>query len=371
MQAMDICEETRNKFDIGIFTKADKIRLQKYKSEKKTKNKKNNILYSYRVEIDFFPYTGPRHTIPSGLSKKISETMQAKFDILSISNERDFNSLYNEELSKSIFNNYIIFTLTPWKPPAAIRACIQSLKDKETNEWTKVKLIYRKIFKFKKLLRILLQRRLRILCLRNCINTFDAATMDIPKKPVYVINFSQKCSYIYEAVTLLRTIQNKLLVSDYMFPDPKEPVNLFTNEPFTIGQYISIFSQCKAQGEFSWLFDRFRASEFTIKTFSNRFKQQLKLEAVDYYFKNQPYAAESTVIDYFLLNADYSGLPTHIIGRFKNSFNYSKPNNYSNSWISLTKKYYKAFELKDILALHDINLECDTLIQKAYMHFMY
>ena len=195
--------------------------------------------------------------------------------------------------------------------------------------------------------------------------------MDIPKKPVYVLNFTQKCSYIYEAATLLRTIQNKLLISDYMFPDPKDPVNLFTNEPFTMGQYISIFSQCKAQGEFSWLFDRFKASGFNISAFSNRFKQQLKLEAVDYYFKYQPYAAEITVIDYFLLNAEYADLPSHIIGRFKNSFNYKNPNSYSNKWIHLAKKYYKAFELKDVVALHNINLDCDTLIQTAYVHFMY
>jgi hypothetical protein len=371
MQAMEICEEIRPKFDIGIFTRDDKIRLQRYKTSNIKKNKKRNILYSYRVEIEFDPYTGPRHTIPSALSKKITESIQAKFDILSICNERNFNRNYNEELCKSIFNSCIIFTFNPWKPPATIKARIQSLKDKEANDWAKVKIIYRKVFKFKKVLKLLIQKRLRKICLKNCINTFDAATMDIPKKPVYVLNFSQKCSYIYEAITLLRTIQNKLLVSDYMFPDPKEPVNLFTNEPFTMGQYISIFSQCKAQGEFSWLFDRFKSSGFNIRIFSNRFKQQLKLEAVDYYFKYQPYAAESTVIDYFLINAEYASLPSHIIGRFKNSFNYKDPNNYSNKWINLTKKYYKAFELKDAIALHNISLDCDILIQTAYIYFMY
>jgi hypothetical protein len=371
MQAMEICEEIRPKFDIGIFTKSDKIRLQRYKSINKNKKKKKNTSEPYQVSFSFDPYMGPCHTIPSGLLKKANQSVQCKFQVLSTCKESEFLSLYVDEINKSFFKAFIIFSISPWIPPATVRARIQSFKDKDANDWAKVKMIYRKVFKLKHLLRTLIHRRIIRLSMRNCINIFDAATMDIPKKPVYIINFAQKCSYIYEASTLLRTIQSKLLISDYMFPDPKEPVNLFTNQPFTMGQYISIFSQCKGQGEFSWLFDRFKASGFNIGVFSNRFKQQLKLEAVDYYFKNQPYAAESTVIDYFLINAEYASLPTHIIGRFKNSFNYKNPSNYVRSWINISKNYYKAFELKDTVALHNIGLECDILIQKAYLYFMF
>jgi hypothetical protein len=357
MDTSGACEPV---FHMGTYPK-------KLKCNKKSKVKilKSNL--PNRFKFTFNPYTGPRHRLPSKFVKSFTPSLQAKFDRLSICNSSNFNEHFRNEVRKT---QPIVFVVHPWLPPLSIRSKIQSLKDKEDNEWQKIYRIYKKIFKFQKLFTALVRTRLRNICMRNCKNTFDAATMDVPKNPVYILNFSQRCSHVYEASTILKSINNRLLLADYMFADPKEPVNLFTNDTFTMGQYISLYEQCKKYSQFSWILNRFRSVNFNLSQFALKFQQQLKLAAIDYYFKYQVAPAENTVIDYFLLNADFAVLPIHISNRFQDTFNYKNPNLYTKSWISLTNRYYKAFELKDTNGLVKIAKECDTLIRKSYFYFI-
>ena len=200
-------------------------------------------------------------------------------------------------------------------------------------------------------------------CIRNVKNTEDPVTLDVPKKPIYIIDFKQGLSYIYEASTLRRTIEDKLLYSEYMFPESKKPINLLSNQPFTYGQLLSIMYQCRAYGEFSWVLDRFKSCDCDMRIFKLKFKQMLKIHAIESHFKNYKDSRDS-VVDYFESQAELSNILFNKVDDFSElySVNTTRVHQYILKWITLTKRYYIALELNDSFERVLVGIDSDRLI---------
>jgi hypothetical protein len=151
-----------------------------------------------------------------------------------------------------------------------------------------------------------------------------------------------------------------------MFPEVKEPINLLSNKPFTYGQLISILDRCKEQGEFSWVLDRFKSCHYDILLFQKNFKQMIKIEAIKSHFKTYKDARE-TVIDYFESYAQANTVLTDTqINRFSKLYNETPKNSlhpYILKWIALTRDYYIAAELHELVDLVKIGVDTDTLLE--------
>ena len=207
--------------------------------------------------------------------------------------------------------------------------------------------------------------------MKNCKNIEDPVTLELPRKPVTVIDFKKRISFVYDASTLKKTIENRLLLSDYMFPEPKEPVNLLTNEPFTLGQLISVSKQCSSYGEYSWMIDSLKKLNGDLNMFSIYNKQKLKIEAINTFFKKSTFAIRDIVIDYFNLEAEYADMPDAASYRFINAYDTSPERGVVQEWIGLTREYYIAKELNEPLLLVKISARTDVLINKIYKVFQY
>jgi hypothetical protein len=348
-------------FHIGIASKKSK-RSKKVKANKKILYPTHPVYNTYTKPITFNFNNTFKWYIPSGFN--VSKSVQLKFDRLSSCSIVSFT----KELRQEIYNSSLqgFSTLDTWKPPPQIKSYLQSIKDKEKNEWVKVKFIYIKIFKLVRSMKILIRNRKIYKTIHNVLNTNDPATLEKPVKPIYVYNFNKTCTYVYEASTLLKEINSRLLTSDYMFIDPQQPRNILSNQPFTMSQYISIIMQLKAYGIFSWILDRFKASGFNIDKFKIRYRQQLKLSAIDAFFNNHEFCRE-TVEDYFIINANVCDVPDMYIIKFKNTLYYNHNLQYIKKWTSLTKRYYIAKELNDLNEIKLIENLGDDLISKIHI----
>lgn len=322
----------------------------------------DNLNYNVRLNLKFTPYTGPRWKIPSAIA--VLPSIKYKFEKLETFKMNEvFRQLKHESMyniySKTDFSYDSYFSRIPY-----IRSYLTSLKDRELYEWKRVSSIYSALFKVIRFMNKLVHLRRIKLCMKKQINVEDIVTMEVPKKPVYVINYTERCTYVYEAETMRRSINTRLLMSDWMFESPQYPINPLSNEPFTTGQLLSIYNQMKAYGIFSWIFDRFKACEFNLKLFKLRFKQQLKLEAIESHFKNEHGNSRETIFDLFEANAINYGVSDSGIEKFKTFYNLYPNSSYNIKFKPLVMRYYVAIELNDLPTLTSISFEIKYLIER-------
>ena len=78
----------------------------------------------------------------------------------------------------------------PKAKPEFLISQMQSFRDKQSNEWKRVKWIYYKIFKLRNyVIKLAYAFRTRK-AIRNIRNTEDPVTLEAPKKPVQVIDIA-------------------------------------------------------------------------------------------------------------------------------------------------------------------------------------
>lgn len=349
-----------SEFHIGVNTG----RNSKYTFEKKKKMPK---IYFGRSSFTFEPYTGPRWEIPSGI--QVTQSVRFKFEKCSACNISEVFSKIHMESTQNVYNlqgyanAWNLFNSDFSKIPK-IKAYLTSLRDKDANEWKKVAHIYHRLFKVVRFMNKLVSMRRISLCFKKQINTEDIVTLEIPKMPVYVVSFSKRCTYVYEAETLRRTINNKLLTSEWMFENPQHPLNILSNEPLTMGQMVSIYSQLKSYMKFSWVFDRFKACEFNLKSFRTRFRPQLKIEAIESHFRNELENSRETLIDFFEANAAEYRMSDDQITKFRDFFYLCPNSQYAQSLKAMAKRHYIAYELRDIASVALISLEIKRYIDR-------
>lgn len=341
-----------------IKPKAIKTKVSCIVHRKKTANSAMDIYDKFK------PYIGQRWHIPSGI--KVSPSVFSKFHFFDrhpIDTALAHIGLFIKNPCKQLLPPANPYYAIEWKPPKCVLSVIQSNTDLQRNEYKKVKLIYEKIRKCNRYLKKLVYNWRVQKCIRNIKNTVDTVTLEPPREPVYVIDYKQRTSYVYEASSLKRTIEHRLLLSDYMFPEPQEPVNTLSNTEFTYGQLVSIHQQCRGYGEYSWMLDRYIACECELSTFEMRFNQELHHQAIITFFKGPlTNVAKDMVIDLFDKYAYSSQLSAVAISEFARLVHSMKIHSYAEKWIKVTRRYYLATNMKDFIELARLQLEIRKLI---------
>lgn len=355
-------------FSIGTHCKKKKKKVVKKKG-KKSAFCPSPYYYGQSPPCNFIPYYGPRWRIPDCYNA--SESIKYKFSLLeTVFSFREIKLRIAENIRNMKFR-FDFKPLQQWKPPQHIVSFTTSFYAKQENEWNKVRAIYYRLFKLRDILGPLIFNWQIKRCLKNCKNLEDPVTMEIPKNPVTIIDFKKRMCFVYDARTLRKTIENRLLLSDYMFPEPKEPVNLLTNEPFNLGQLISVYNQCLKYGEFSWMIESLKNFNGDLNMFSIHNKQKLKIESINAFFKKSTFAIRDIVIDYFDLEADYADMPDASSSRFIKAYDTNPERGIVQEWIGLTREYYIAKELNDASLLSKSSRNTDILINKIYKVFQY
>lgn len=327
----------------------------------------------------FPPYLPLKFTLPTlcfSFSKReawripisihVSPSVESKFIVLSqIFSYKKIVSHIKDSLTRIRFK--IPYINETFEVPREIKSQITSYYAIQENEWNKVRGIYFKLFKFKHCITPLVYTWKVRAARRNIKNVEDPVTLEIPKKPVYVIDIKRRLSFVYDARSLRKAIENRLLFSDYMFAEPLEPVNLLTNESLTYGQILSIVRQCRAHGESSWVLDELKIHGTDLKEFAIYNKQRLNIEAVNVFFKKSTYVIRETVVDYFVQEADFADLPRYKITGFIRRYDTDPTNGLVQRWIRNTKEYYIAKELNNPALLQKNEVDTEKLLNSIHL----
>lgn len=329
------------------------------------KKSKNSFIYGApSVQYTFDAYTGFRWKLPEKWSLS-SHSLQLKFD--QICSSPDIYDMINR-VKQHIFENPLSFlNLSPnpeFQTPPLLLDCMRRFTYREKSEWKTVLHICLSLKRISKYLS-LFAYRFKVSKARNhVINTHDVVTMELPVKPIYVIDMKQKCTYVYEASTLEKSMTRRLLTSDYMFVNPQEPKNLLSNEPFRLGQTIAVFNALKSHGCVSWVLDRYRLARFILSVFKQRNKQALKLEAISFHFRHQSECSRETVIDFFESKCEKKHMEYVYTLWFKNNFAKEEHSDYIRKWIFLARQYYEYVELNEPIKIEYNTRKCNLLLDE-------
>jgi hypothetical protein len=128
---------------------------------------------------------------------------------------------------------------------------------------------------FKKLLHHYRTRRLTV------ANTEDIFTTEVPKNPVFIVDWRSRQRYTFEAQTLMRDLTCRLMNHDGLFENAQVPRNPFTNQPLTQSQIISVWNSISAAGIYtSSAFALFRKARYSLPRFILENLTFLKLNAL-------------------------------------------------------------------------------------------
>lgn len=341
-----------------------RINKRRVNKAKNAKNAKKANIIEYNIEkIPNYSFNNKFWKFPLGIN--VPESIEYKFSTV--------NYMFNytkikKEITSNIKNIYFKFTNLPEQfiPPLLIRGLIQSYYTREEYKWNCVRGLYLRLFKLKKCLTPLIFKWRIAECIKHVKNTEDPVTLEVPKKLVRIIDLKNRNSFIYDANTIRRAIENKILFSDYMFAEPQQPVNLLTNLPLTYGQLMSVIFQCKAQGEYSWILEDLRLRNGNLETFTIYNKTRINIEAIKVFFKKSNTILRETVIDFFNAEAEYADLHSSKISSFILLYDTKPSNIMVRKWINHTREYYIAKELNNPIISSRIDAETDVLMNMIY-----
>jgi hypothetical protein len=353
-------------------------RILKKQQKTKNKNKKTKKLTpTMHTKCIIAPQAknlkwnrGPFWHIPCGL--EVSESVKHKFSL--VSHIFLYSQLKNTIASSFMTNirfktKQLDMSQRPYEPPAQLQAQIMTYYARQELEWNMVHGIYLGLFKTKKLLSPLIYRWRIAQCQRHVKNTEDPVTLEAPRKLVRIIDVKQGISFVYEANTIKKAIEHKILFSDYMFSEPQEPLNLLTNLPLTYGQLMSVILQCKAYGEYSWILEELRARKGCLVDFKIYNRVRLNVEAIKAFFKKPTRVIRETVVDFLRAEADFVDL-THVkVFNFIRAYDTTPDNTMVRKWINHTREYYIAKELNYPGLLDKIDVETEVLLNMIYRLF--
>ena len=352
-------------FHIGVNNRNKCKKAKRNKPVKPVKtvnpvNPEKSNKWSYETEEHryiFEAYVGPRWFIPYG--KNVSPNVRSKFESLStysrdeVFKQIKYNSVHNMCNISGFPNPYNIKAGEYISSPA-VNIILKKIRSREKNEWNQVYSLYKLVFRFATMFNKIRHMAKVYRSMKNRVNTEDPVTLEVPKKPVYVLNLKRRCSYVYEANTIRRAMENRLLTCYWMFNEPKQPTNILSNEDFVMGQYISVLRQLKEYGEFSVILELFRNAKFDLSVFERRNKQYLKLKAIEYHFKDEISASKNTVTEFIKVMSVGRVIDKNKIEACIDTYDFYKKFAYIQNWIHLTKKYYISKELNDQDTLDEV-----------------
>jgi hypothetical protein len=114
----------------------------------------------------------------------------------------------------------------------------------------------------------------------TCSNTEDIVTLHPPKNPVFIIDWTIRAKYVFEASTIARDIRERLMCHDGIWEDSQPPRNPFTNLPLTLIQNISVNQQLALYPvNLGWTVLAFRQVRYDMPRFILEYTKPLHLHA--------------------------------------------------------------------------------------------
>lgn len=176
------------------------------------------------------------------------------------------------------------------------------------------------------------------------LNTEDPATMLEPDKPILIFDAKARGTYVFEASTLKRQMEENLGYCKWFVSEPQTPKNPLTNLPFGKGQIAAIFQQLAIYGASSWILEGYKAHHYNRHDFLETFRQPLRMRAVEHCRKNP--SCEDTidfVTEFIEDEFDYHDIPyTPTLTILKWAMEHKSHLPYMKSWIDTWAEYYRA-----------------------------
>ena len=135
-------------------------------------------------------------------------------------------------------------------------------------------------------------------------NEEDLITVERPVKEVIVYDWTERKTYHFEASTILRCITRRILNHDVLFIQPLEPVNPYTNLPFTLGNMQSIIDQLRVHGFSHWTLEALRSAEYNWEYFKIAHEKPLQLDALKKTFLEKTDEARDLLFDF--IDSEYN-----------------------------------------------------------------
>lgn len=204
--------------------------------------------------------------------------------------------------------------------------------------------------------------------LKRCrkINEVDPMTMETIKQPVEMYDLYNKAIYTFEAKSLARAWRSNLLNHDGVFPEPKFPVNPFTNLKLQMFQLHISFKSIRQAGHMDWVLDSFYSCKYNLEEWNKKFSIPLKVESLT------SILADKSCFDRFDLAMDFAEMQHEIHGidfpkkMFEWIFSKHEVDEYAEVWIRACKKYYvEKYTITDKDDLEDLDVRSSIL--NAYL----
>ena len=310
---------------MDLRAKKAKVKV-KVKGKAKSKAKPNSEVKNLRPKHSHLWFTDTGYNIlPKGTFHPIIESHLTQAP-LNMGHRIDF--LENE------------FPLRDPSPHIAVETEIHWIdwsKAKSLNIRKAVNTIQRARFLFRILVHHARTRRLQM------ANTEDIFTMEVPKNPVFIVDWASKQKYTFEANTLLKDITCRLLTHDGLFENPQSPRNPYTNLPFTQSQMISVWNSIFSAGIYtSSAFALFRKSKFCMRRFILENANFLKRNALSKTMKDPAsYDYADRMADFIRYVYEEEALDCRIY-LYTHAIRHYPGHSLIKRWAALCYKFYEA-----------------------------
>ncbi len=197
------------------------------------------------------------------------------------------------------------------------------------------------------------------------VNETDLITLEIPKNPIYILDFKTNKKYIFEAKSVLIDSVNRFLLHYDFFPESKKPRNLLTNEELTWSQLWCVSNQMKKMGISHWTWEGFCSHHFSLAEFVCHFDVPLRIEMVNRCFKD-PLSDSNWHLSEFI-NSNTIGMKRKWLKWAVYNFS---DHPYMKQWKQICFKYWKlAVRIGESEAADDpfITEEIDRLLENDEM----
>jgi len=208
-------------------------------------------------------------------------------------------------------------------------------------------------------------------------NTEDIFTTEVPKLPVFIVDWASGQRYTFEAQTLMRDLTCRLMNHDGLFENPQIPRNPFTNQPLTQSQIISLWNSIFSAGIYtSSAFALFRKARYHLPRFLLENSTYLKLNALSKTMKDpSSYDYRDRMGDFISFAYDQESLECRINAYIYAIHHYPK-HPLLKRWADTCYKYYEAGilytgtllnEKKDDVLDYTLDLiNCESQITRLY-----
>lgn len=174
-------------------------------------------------------------------------------------------------------------------------------------------------------------------------NTTDLVTDEVPKNPVFLVDWKLKKVWNFEATSMMRDITSRLYNHDGFFEEPQSPRNPYTNQNLSANQTISLWNQLSHSGiQVSTPFTCFRAARWNLKRFVAEQGVPLQLFAFRQTMKNTShYDTQERMLDFIQTAYNNEGVTCYIQAYSHALVKYPE-NPLIKRWQQLCLKFYEA-----------------------------